>query len=271
MTETEKPKQNCFSAADILLPEGCDLQRWAVIACDQFTSQPDYWQRVEALTAGVPSAMHLILPESELDRDPSDRIRIIHENMLRYLNGGVFRLFPESFIYTERRLQSGYLRRGLIGRLDLEQYDYTGHQNAAVRATEHTVSERIPPRMAVRRGAALEMPHVLLLCNDEKRQLIEPLGGLRDRLPKLYDFELMMNGGHVEGWLISGEEKEKLVSRIAEYEGKRDGSIRRKTCSMPSGTGTTLWRRQRPVWKSKRLKTQTGTGRSPLCDMRSAR
>ena len=218
MTETEKPKRNCFSAADILIPEGCDLRRWAVIACDQFTSQPAYWQQVEGLTAGIPSAMHLILPESELDRDPSERIRMIHENMLRYLNDGIFRLFPDSYIYTERRLQSGMLRRGLIGRLDLEQYDFSGESNAAVRATEHTVKERIPPRMAVRRGAALEMPHVLLLCNDEKRQLIEQLSEQCGRLPKLYDFDLMMNGGHVKGWLISGEEKEKLDCRVAEYE-----------------------------------------------------
>ena len=123
MTETEKTINACFSAADILIPDGCDLQRWAVIACDQFTSQPSYWRRAEEIAAGVPSAMHLILPESELDRNPAERIRGIHENMLRYLNEGIFRRFPDCYVYTERRLHSGSLRRGLIGRLDLERYD----------------------------------------------------------------------------------------------------------------------------------------------------
>ena len=220
MTETEKRTNACFSAADILLPEGCDLQRWAVIACDQFTSQPEYWQRAEEIAAGVPSAMHLILPESELDRNPAGRIRAIHETMLGYLHDQVFRCFPNCYVYTERRLRSGSLRRGLIGRLDLERYDYTGTVNAAVRATELTVAERIPPRMAVRRDAALELPHVLLLCNDDRRQLIEPLGELRESLPKLYDFDLMLGGGHVEGWLVSGEEKQKLDERIAAYEAR---------------------------------------------------
>ena len=220
MTETEKPNNSCFSAAEILIPDGCDLQRWAVIACDQFTSQPDYWRRAEEMAAGVPSAMHLILPESELDRNPDERIRVIHENMLHYLNGRVFRSFPDSYIYTERRLHSGALRRGLIGKLDLERYDYTGTVNAAVRATEHTVSERIPPRMAVRRGAALELPHVLLLCNDDRQQLIEPVGDSKQSLPRLYAFDLMLGGGHVEGWLVSGEEKRKLDARIAAYEAR---------------------------------------------------
>ena len=218
MTETEKTIHACFSAADILIPDGCDLQRWAVIACDQFTSQPSYWRRAEEIAAGVPSAMHLILPESELDRNPAERIRAIHETMLRYLHDRVFHCFPDCYVYTERRLHGGSLRRGLIGRLDLERYDYTGKTNAAVRATELTVSERIPPRMAVRRGAALELPHVLLLCNDDRRQVIEPLSALRGSLPKLYGFDLMLGGGHIEGWLVAGDEKQRLDARLAEYE-----------------------------------------------------
>ncbi len=218
MTETQKMKTGCFSAADILLPEGCDLQRWAVIACDQFSSQPSYWQQAESIAAGVPSAMHLILPESELDQNPAEKFRVIHENMLHYLHEGVFRLLPDCYVYTERTMRNGFLRRGLIGKLDLEQYDYTGKVNAAVRATEKTVKERIPPRMAVRRGAVLELPHVLLLCNDERRQLIEPLGDLCSSLPKLYDFELMLGGGHVVGWLVAGEEKQRLDAAIADYE-----------------------------------------------------
>ena len=208
----------CFGAADVLLPEACDLSRWAVIACDQFTSQPEYWEAVAAETAGVASAGHLILPECELSGDTGPKIRAIHENMREYLHRGLLREYPECFVYTERRLRSGLLRRGLIGKVDLEQYDYSGSADTAVRATEQTVSERIPPRMAVRRGAALELPHVLLLCDDERCELIEPLSRRKDRLLPLYDFELMLGGGHIAGWLVRGEEKSALESRIRDYE-----------------------------------------------------
>ena len=208
----------CFSAADVLLPENCDLRRWAVIACDQFTSQPEYWAQVNHDTKDVPSTSHLILPECELTGNTEEKIRAIHENMKRYLQEALLRVYPDCFVYVERTLQSGQLRRGLLGKVDLEQYDYTGTADVAVRATEQTVSERIPPRMAVRRGAALELPHVLLLCNDECCDVIEPLSGRKNRMPMLYDFDLMMGGGHITGWLVTGEEKRALEKRIAEYE-----------------------------------------------------
>ena len=216
MNTTEK--NGCFSAADILIPENCDLQRWAVIACDQFTSQPEYWAQVEQKTEGVPSAGHLILPESELSGDTEKKIRVIQENMRRYLQEALFCVYPDSFIYLERTLQNGQIRRGLIGKVDLEQYDFSGTADAAIRATEQTVAERIPPRMAVRRGAALELPHVLLLCDDERRRIIEPLTLCKDRLTALYDFDLMMGGGHIAGWLVTGAEKRALEERIADYE-----------------------------------------------------
>ena len=218
MTDDLSKTNDCFGAADILLPENCELQRWAVIACDQFTSQPAYWKQVDALTEGVPSAGHLILPECRLSASTEETVACIHETMRKYIREDLLRAYPDSFLYIERTLHNGQLRRGLIGMVDLEQYDYSGEVDAAVRATEQTVSERIPPRMAVRRGAALELPHVLLLCDDERREVIETLTRRKEQLKKLYDFDLMLGGGHLAGWLVDGEEKQALRARIAAYE-----------------------------------------------------
>ena len=218
MTDCTSKTSDCFGAADILLPENCDLQRWAVIACDQFTSQPEYWEQVDTLTKGVPSAGHLILPECRLSSSSDETINRIHETMTKYIREGLMQAYPGCFLYTERTLLSGQIRRGLIGRVDLEQYDYSGEVDAEVRATEQTVSERIPPRMAVRRGAALELPHILLLCNDERSEVIETLTEHKNHLKKLYDFDLMLGGGHLTGWLVDGEERRALEQRIAAYE-----------------------------------------------------
>ena len=218
MKDYSSKTNDCFGAADILLPENCELQRWAVIACDQFTSQPAYWQQVDALTEGIPSAEHLILPECRLSGSTEETIARIHETMRKYIREDLLRAYPDSFLYIERTLHNGQVRRGLIGMVDLEQYDYSGEVDAAVRATEQTVSERIPPRMAVRRGAALELPHVLLLCDDERQEVIETLTRRKEQLKKLYDFDLMLGGGHLAGWLVDGEEKQALEARIAAYE-----------------------------------------------------
>ena len=217
MCSTEKQIDGCFSAADILLPEGGNLQRWAVIACDQFTSQPEYWERVKALTKKVPSSYHLILPEFELDKNPEPEIQRIQETMRDYLQQRVFLEYRDCFIYTERTLRNGSVRSGLIGKIDLEQYDYERSAATPVRATEKTVAERIPPRMAIRRGAPLELPHLILFCDDERSMLIEPLREKKGRFPKLYDFELMLGGGNVAGWLITGEEKRKIDQALLEY------------------------------------------------------
>lgn len=209
--------QFCFSAADILIPGVPEPEAWAVLACDQFTSQPEYWRQVAALTEGKVSAAELILPESELGSGAEERVEAIHAAMLRYLRGGVFREYPDAYVYTERTLQNGSLRRGIVGKVDLEAYDYTGREDALVRATERTVVERIPPRTAVRRGAALELPHILLLCDDDRNMLIEPLSRKKASLPALYSFELMLGGGHVAGWLVQGEEKAALDRRLLQY------------------------------------------------------
>ncbi len=196
---------NIFKSCDILLPHNADMQRWAVIACDQFTSDAAYWQRVRAFAGDAPSTIHLILPEAELGSEgESAAVAAINETMLSYLNGEIFTVYPNSYIYVERTLQNGSVRPGLVGAVDLEAYDYRPGSESAIRATEKTVLERIPPRQRVRRDASIELPHVLMLCDDDEKKLIEPIAAIRDILPKLYDFDLMEGGGHIAGWLVSG-------------------------------------------------------------------
>ena len=209
---------NIFMPADILLPREELLPRWPVIACDQFTSDPAYWNRVREFTKDVPSAMHLILPEAELGtEDEEQKVASIHEAMERYIEEGYLRLFPNSYIYVERTLQNGMIRPGLIGAVDLEHYDYRHDSTSLIRATEKTVLERIPPRQRVRRGAALELPHVMMLCDDEKMQLIEPIGAVKDSLLKLYELDLVEDGGHIVGYLVDGAAADAFNARLASY------------------------------------------------------
>lgn len=208
---------NVFCPAEILLPEKADMRRWAVIACDQFTSDPAYWQRVRALAGDAPSTIHMILPEAELGGDRKKAAARINAAMERYLADGVFARYPNAYVYVERTLQDGSVRPGLVGMVDLEAYDYRPGSVSPVRATERTVLERIPPRQEVRRDAPVELPHVLMLCDDEKRSLIEPVGALKDSLTKLYDFDLMEDGGHIAGWLVDGPEAAEFDRRFAAY------------------------------------------------------
>ena len=209
---------NIFMRGDILLPQEHLLEHWPVIACDQFTSDPEYWKRVRAFAKDVPSAMHLILPEAELGAaDEEEKVKSIHDAMEQYLNDSVLRLFPQCYIYVERTLQNGMVRPGLIGAVDLETYDYRHDSTSLIRATEKTVLERIPPRQRVRRGAALELPHVMMLCDDEKMQLIEPIRDIRDSLPKLYELDLVEGGGHIAGYLVAGNVADDFDRRLAAY------------------------------------------------------
>lgn len=195
-----------FSPADILLPRDCEYTKWAVVACDQYTSQPEYWDRVERFVGSAPSALRMILPESCLDGPNLETdILEINNNMTHALREGRFKEFPNALIYVERTLKCGKVRRGLIGKIDLEQYDYEPGAEAAVRATEGTVMSRIPPRVAVRKNAPIELPHVMLLFDDPGRTVIEPLAARKDRMELLYDFDLMEDGGHLTGWLLDGE------------------------------------------------------------------
>ena len=206
-----------FRNADILLPQGADMEKWAVIACDQFVSQPEYWESVRQTAGAAPSTLQLILPESELEGDPTAKIQAIQETMVSYLNQGIFREYKNCFIYVERTLENGAVRTGVVGALDLCQYDFHPDTRAVVRATEETVAERVPPRMDIRREAVLELPHILLLCDDTEKLLIQSLTQKKDRLPLLYDFDLMLGGGRIRGWLVSGSDEAEFTQQLQLY------------------------------------------------------
>lgn len=214
---------NVFTGTDILLPQGVDLEKWAVIACDQFTSDRAYWQRVRSAVGENPSTLHMILPEAELGSNGEEQaVQAINAAMERYLAEGVFAAYPNSYIYVERMLADGSVRPGLLGAVDLEAYDYNPGSISPIRATEKTVLERIPPRQRVRKDAAIELPHLLMLCDDDQKQLIEPIRAIRDTLPKLYDFELMEQGGRVCGWLLQGQAARDFDDRLASFAASVD-------------------------------------------------
>lgn len=192
-----------FGPADILLPQNCDLTKWSVVACDQYTSQQDYWERVAQTVGDAPSTLKLILPESQLeDGHFEEHIADINRTMDEYLDEGLFRTLPNALIYVERWLDNKKLRRGLVGVVDLECYDYNAGSSSLIRATEGTVITRLPPRVAVRRNASLELPHIMVLVDDPDKQLIEHLTYETDRMEEVYDFDLMERGGHITGYLL---------------------------------------------------------------------
>ena len=203
------------TSTDILLPRAEDMGAWSVIACDQFTSEPEYWAAAEARAAEKPSTLSLMLPEAWLHtaRAVGADGRIA-DTMRRYLAEGVFQTVPDSFIYVERTLSDGRVRRGLVAALDLEQYDFTGTQRTSVCSTEGTVEERLPPRVNIRRGAPLEMPHTLLLMDDRTDSVLSLAEKAKDTLEKVYDFDLMLGGGHIAGWRVSGETKAAVQSAL---------------------------------------------------------
>ena len=193
-----------FYPADILLPKDVDMTKWAVVACDQFTSQPEYWQAVEDTVGNAPSTLRLILPEAKLnDPDVEQSIADINSTMEQYLESGVFQTLSDSLLYMERTQSDGKIRHGLIGMIDLEQYDFTPGSGALIRATEGTVLSRIPPRVRVREHAPIELPHVMLLIDDPDRTVIAPLTAASGEMEKGYDFELQQGGGHLRGWKLT--------------------------------------------------------------------
>jgi len=206
--------------ADILLPKDCDMSKWAVVACDQFTSQPEYWAEVDRIAGNAPSTLRLILPESKLnDPDVEDQIAGINRAMADYLARDIFQTCPESVIYIERRQSDGSIRHGLVAAVDLEQYDYTPGSGSLIRATEGTVLERIPPRVRVRKDAPIELPHVMLLIDDPKKTAIEPVTAGKDGMEKVYDFELMQKGGHLTGWRMTDAQLDRLADALEALAG----------------------------------------------------
>ena len=209
---------NAFLPADILLPRVADMEKWAVIACDQFSSQPEYWDAVRANAGDAPSTIHLILPEAELGTPQEEaHTAQINKTMEQYLKDDVFRTYANALVYVERTLSNGSIRKGLMGMVDLDAYDFSVGSVSAIRATEKTVVERIPPRMRVRRHAPVELPHILMLCDDHDKCLIEPIAAKKEQLTKLYDFDLMEGGGHIRGWLVEGAEVEAFNARLTQY------------------------------------------------------
>jgi len=209
---------NAFKPADILMPRVEDMSKWAVIACDQFSSNPAYWERVRANAGDAPSTINLILPEAELGTPQEEaHLAVINNTMAEYQSSDVFRTYERAFVYVERTLESGAIRKGLVGMVDLDTYDYSVGSVSAIRATEKTVVERIPPRMRVRRNAPIELPHILMLCDDHEKVLIEPIEAMKAELPLLYDFDLMEGGGHITGWLVQGEAVDAFEARLEAY------------------------------------------------------
>lgn len=204
----------CFSAADILLPSADEISKglWSVIACDQFTSEPEYWQQAEKLVGTAPSTLQLMLPEVWLNESAA-RLPEIHSAMHKMLEHTLTE-HPDSMIAVERTQSDGRIRRGLIGKIDLEQYDYNKNAVSLIRATEGTVLERIPPRVAIRRGATLELPHVMLLIDDPEKTVIEPLFCESSSREKAYECELMLGGGHICGSYLGKNDQARVLSAL---------------------------------------------------------
>ncbi len=212
-----------FTTADILLPklnsEG--MTRYSVVACDQYTGEPDYWNKTAEIVGDAPSALKMILSEIYLENpDCEKRIAAINGTMRKYLDEGLFNEYKDCFILTKRTQADGRLRAGLVGCIDLEMYDYNKGSHSQVRATEATVASRIPPRLKIRMYAPLELPHIMILIDDVNNTVIEPL--LDKKLEKVYDFELMQNGGHLEGSVVNGENAKQVLSALDKLADKDD-------------------------------------------------
>ncbi|HAP79032.1 MAG TPA: DUF1015 domain-containing protein [Ruminococcus sp.] len=209
---------NAFKSADILIPKkNVDMNKWSVIACDQYTSEPEYWNETEKIVGDAPSTLRITLPEIYLeDNNVSERIENIHRNMEKYLEENIFDEYKNALVYVERTQNNGILRQGIVGKIDLEEYSYEKGSTSQVRATEATVIERIPPRVKIRKNASLELPHIMILIDDEKKNIIEPLSALSENMQKLYDFELMQNGGKIKGYLIPEDVQKNIFAELDE-------------------------------------------------------
>ena len=204
-----------FTTADILIPKNENMEKWCVVACDQYTSEPSYWSEVESIVGDNPSTLRLTLPEIYLeDDDVSERIKKINETMSNYLDEGIFKTLENSMIYVERTTLDGRVRKGIIGKIDLEDYDYNKGSETMVRATEKTVIERIPPRMKVRENALIELPHIMLLIDDEKKDIIDSLDKVVTKDEMVYDVDLMQKGGHITGYKLKDENVNDILSKL---------------------------------------------------------
>lgn len=210
-----------FKRGNILLPKNTDMTKWSVVACDQYTSEPEYWNDVEKIVGDAPSTLKLTLPEIYLeDENVSERIAKINSNMKALLDEDFFNEYKDSMIYLERTQSDGKIREGLIGVVDLEAYSYEKGAETPIRATEKTVIERIPPRVKIRENAPLELPHIMILIDDDKKQIIENLKNKVSEDDMVYDFDLMKNGGHVKGYLLNEETMDEVDKGLKELADK---------------------------------------------------
>ena len=214
---------------EILLPAKIDLSTWSVIACDQYTQDLNYWKKAESIVGDKPSTLNLILPEVYLNSpDKAQRIAKIRETMKSYLEGQVFAPAKKCFVYIERTTAFGRMRKGLVAQIDLDTYEWKPFSKANIRATEATIVDRIPPRKEIRKGAPLELPHIMLLVNDKDDILVGGSGALVKNKAPLYSGNLMNNGGSIKGWALESDDDIKAVSaavsKIAEANTASDGS-----------------------------------------------
>lgn len=198
----------------IYLPKpGVDLHKWAVIACDQFTSEPEYWHEVEKIVGNAPSTLKLTFPEVYLEQPGGEeRIQHIQLAMRKAMDDGVLQPH-DGFVYVERTI-NGKTRKGVMLCLDLECYDFNKGSSSLIRATEGTIIDRLPPRMKIREGATLEFPHILVLIDDPNKTVIEPLTAAKSNFEKLYDFDLMLDSGHLAGYAVNADFENRIVEAL---------------------------------------------------------
>lgn len=245
---------------DILLPnKKVNMTKWAVIACDQFTSQPDYWKKVAKIVGKAPSTLNLFLPEVYLGKPQEREIAVkTRETMKKYLKEGI--ISPkEGMIYVERKTQSG-VRHGLILALDLEKYDYNKGSRSLIRATEGTILDRLPPRIKIRKEATIELPHILVLIDDRKKTVIEPIKKSLSLNDKIYDFELMMGSGHLKGYRVREKLEKKIIGALAKlvdpkaFKKKYNLTKNEKLLLFAVGDGNHSLATAKAVWEMKKNK-----------------
>lgn len=204
-----------FKSGNILIPKNVDMTKWSVVACDQYTSEPEYWEEVSQIVGDNPSTLNLTLPEIYLeDDDVAQKISKINSNMDELLNSDFFTEYEDSMLYIERTQKDGRIREGLIGMVDLEDYSYEKGSQTLIRATEKTVIERIPPRVKIRENARLELPHIMILIDDDKKDIIESLKNNVTDNDVVYDFDLMENGGHIKGYKLNSDLINGITSKL---------------------------------------------------------
>ncbi len=210
-----------FLKSDILIPEESDMTKWSVVACDQYTSEPEYWEDVTKIVGEAPSTLKVTLPEIYLeDSNVSERIEKVNNEMKKLVSNNFFKTLTDSLVYVERTQADGRVRKGLIGKVDLEDYSFAKDSQTLIRATEGTVLERIPPRVKVRENALLELPHIMLLIDDDKQEIIEKINSKVANNQKIYDFKLMENGGTIRGYRLSDETANWVLEKLGELANK---------------------------------------------------